>query len=628
MALPDVHVEVAFDTDPLTRPGALDWTRIDTTCELRGLSTRRGAGLRDGTIVTGSASATLDNRTGDLLPENTGGTWYPDLTLRKRIRFMKDGTDPLFTGFIDRLPVQWDKSGSDGLVELEAVDLLALLAQIELPPSVLHQTIVDLDPVAYWPLAETQGITADDVVGTWDGQYRRPVSTTGSLLPFDARARGVFGTPTEEDPTGQAVSIPGFGASGTQTISAWCSTSIVSAQSVWIQNADTFPQSASGTGARLLFGMSSTALVVYLNDGTTGALAVLYENLFGPTHIALTIDTGLSSYKVVPYINGQRRDWNQATPANPVDPFASVNVATAMAAATNAWIGYGISASSIGSARTATVGDVAYWDSVLTDEQIASIYEAGVLAWSGDTTGARLGRVLDAVGVDDDDRDIDTGIFTCGPTQLGGNALEYLRKIAATERGALFVSADGKVTFQQQYANDPTPLDVIGDAGCPYSDITLDYSLDRMVNQAEVTAENGISHTFKDSTAVTAFGPLGVNRETLHSSPSGAKSLAAELVVRNKDLRTQVVGVELESRRADVPSAVSVDTEIGDPYTISYEPPGVGSAQTVLVRVESISHRFTSGTWTTRFDVDQQVVLPDFQLDTAGAGADQGVLAS
>lgn len=632
----NIRMEIAFDDDPLARP--TNWTRIDTTCPVRSLRTVRGANLKTGDFEAGEASALVDNRTRDLDPSYASGTWYPDLTLRKRVRFSYDdgsNVTVLWTGYLDRLPNMWDLSASDGWVEVSAVDMLAILADRQLPPSVLHQTIVDLDPVAYWPLSETQGTFADDVVGTWDGTYRRPVTDSAAVMPYDSRPKSSFNQPYVDDTSGQAVTVRGLGGSGTQTVSLWWyrDEQIADGLTVWVQSSLSNPEPGGSNGYQLWIGIQGNTgeLVVLANDGGGSTIAATVSGLqgVGLHQFVLVIDSTLGSDQVTAYVDGVVAPWFQSDPDNPVDPFAGVDFDTLAAGLADAFIGYGVTSdvSTATDTNYANLADVAYWDSALTAQQIADLYAAGTTAWDGDTTGARLERVLDALGVDDDDRDLATGQESCGPTRLGGNALDYLRRIVATEGGALFVSADGKITFVERPANNPTPLDVIGDSGCPYSAITLDYSLDRMVNTAEVTRENGITQTHSNSTAVTTFGPRTASVDTLHRSPSGAKGRAAELVVRNKDLRTQILDVTLLGRRSDVPTTVSLDTEIGDPYTVSYQPPA-GSAGTALVRVERIEHDFAPGEWTVRLGVDQQVVLPDFQLDTAGRGTDQAVLSS
>lgn len=617
MTVPNVHVEIALTTDPLTRPGDEDWTRIDTTCPLRTLSTRRGAGLRDGSITTGTASALLDNKTADLLPENTAGTWYPDLTLRRRIRFLIDGTDPVFTGYIDSLPNQWDKSRSDGTVDLTAVDLFALLAEYELAPSVVHQTTADLAPLAYWPLADAQEITVDDVAGANDATFNFATTDSAQLLPYDSRSRPTY---SSDVPRVATVPIP---PTSQMTVAFWARFTVPSAADtpkVWAQESD------DASHNLYLLVEQGEVSASFRDDSSSHTGRVTVSNTAALHHYAWVLDASESGTDQVKcYVDGVKLSFTSDT------AFSSLVLSETITglAGVNARFGLFDSFAELGlvDPATGTFGEFAVWDSALSAADLLSIYEAGATAWDRDRTGTRVGRILDAIGVDAGDRDIATGAEVCGPTTLGGNALEYLRKIAATEGGALFVSADGKVTFQEQYLNDPTPLDVIGDDGCPYSAISVDYSPDRMINAAEVTREIGPAQSYQDAAAAALYGPRSITLSTLHATPSGARSRAAVLVVRNKDLRTQVRDVTLESH-STAPTSVTVDTEIGDPYTIQYQPPGVGSPEQVLARVSSISQQFTPSSWRTTLELDQEVVLPDLTWDTPGAGFDQAVWAS
>lgn len=628
MSFPEIRAEVAWEVDPLTRPGALDWVRIDTTCGMRSLSTSRGVRLKTGDIETGSARAVFDNRTRDLDPSYASSTWAPDVTLRKRVRFRVDpgsGLVDIFTGFIEALPLTWDLSASDGEVSMEVIDLLGLLAEKELPPSVLHQTIVDLAPEAYWPLTESTGSNFQDVIGVQHGTTNRPIVATAEVVPFDPRPCIDFKRPDDNDQFGMRARVYPIAPPSTLTLSVW-----LRATGNYAKPTLLMFKPRHTLAAYLSVGTFATSLFVNAYDGSTSAQCVTENGSVAPLdgrphHLAVTING--STGELVFYWDGGSVP--VYTTGGGAGSLAALDLGDLVAAVDTLDMGWGTTTSSSEVNNAGAVGHVAYWDSVLTAAQILSIYEAGVDAWGGDFTGARLERVLDVLGIDVDDRDIATGTVTCGPTLLGGNALDYIRRIAATEGGGIFVSGDGKITFTEEPANDPTPLDVIGDAGCPTSQITVGYSLDRMVNTATVTRENGAGQTYEDTTAVDGFGPRSVSLDTLHATPDAALSRAAEIVIRNKDLKVRVSDLTLESIRSDVPAAVSLDTEIGDPYTVSYDPAGPGGVETALVRVERIEHQFDADrSWRTRFGVDEQTVLPDFQLDTAGAGVDQSVLAS
>lgn len=84
---------------------------------------------------------------------------------------------------------------------------------------------------------------------------------------------------------------------------------------------------------------------------------------------------------------------------------------------------------------------------VLTNTELATDVSQG----SGDSTGERLGRLLDAVNWDSEWRDLDDGAATHQATTLDGNAASQMRTVADSERGHLFIDGDGTPTHRGRY---------------------------------------------------------------------------------------------------------------------------------------------------------------------------------
>lgn len=128
-------------------------------------------------------------------------------------------------------------------------------------------------------------------------------------------------------------------------------------------------------------------------------------------------------------------------------------------------------------------------------------------AFPAELSGARIGRVLDAIGWPAGERRIDAGIHTVRaeePEQLPdgtmrldlGDAKSYLQKITDAEGGRFFIGGDGYAVFQDRRhrvddetvsqasftdAEDPTGIQyentpIVWDTGSLYNDVT--YTLD------------------------------------------------------------------------------------------------------------------------------------------------------
>lgn len=731
-----IHVEVAWETDPLTRPGVSDWTRlgsVDAKLLVESLGTSRGADIRTGAVEAGEASTVINDPNGNLDPSNGRSAWgqrvvtdgvttNTDATVtsasavfsafdvgkavtgtgipasttiasvtsatevelsaaatatgtgvsltigvasvlpRRRVRFVIDaeadvltwdgdlllwggeglswGTEEavLWTGFLRNIPIKWRKQVQ--WTSITAAGIIWLLSEISLPPSVLHIETLALAPAAYWPMTETVGRVAEDVAGTLDGTYARTVTSTGQLVPFDSRPNVIFKRPDDEDSAGQAVSVTPVPIDSTAgfSLSLWwsCKARPVNyeipavatlATDSWLLAEPSIRMSVDRYDASLNEDGDALRLDVYGGGayGFRGARAYPGYGLFdgAPHHFVFTL-TGAGSLHL--YIDGVDVDLVSTGPDGPIP---GTSVAASLAQMTRLDMGWGPFPYSGTSEHEAAVGHFAYWDSVITAADVAAIYEAGTNPWANDLTGARLNRILDLGGVDALDRDIDTGTQNCGPTLLAGqNLMEYCRKIAATEGGQIYEDAEGRLAFRERVANSPTAVavfsdDPTGDNGYPVAPLDPDFSLDRVINYAEVTRENGVTQSAEDATSRAKYGDKSVSLDTLHSSPSYARSTAARLTIRNKDPR--LVFRQVVADGIDVANSVQLETDVGDAVEVIARPPRGGDPIDQTSIVERVEHDLEGHRWFTTFGVAEHTVLPDFWWNEPGQGWDESV---
>ena len=541
----------------------------------------------------------------------TGETW----TLAGNATVANVGTTfDLFTGFVERWPIRWQVA--DGWVDVTASDLFALIADDVMPKSVIEHEILGDSPVHYWPLSESSFFIADDMVGSSDGTYLKSASPDDSLLPYDGGQAQAFGYTNNSDDaqrmTANGVTVPTYPL----TIEHW-------ARSLPDTDEDGIPkvfislptievswQGAIGSGL-------GSGYQIDINDGAFTALATtpIPNSSSYAHHFVWTYDVVGGVPTATFWINGvQITDLYTTTDGGSLNP-ATTGTMTIMpdTARLGQW----------------AIQHLAIYDQALTSTQIIDHYEAAMDAWDGDTTGERLARCLDIAGIDAGDRNIATGIETCGPTVPNRmNMLQYLRKIAATENGPLYVAPDGKVTFPGQLSDTPTIQATFSDDGAdtPYIDITPDYSIDRLINSAGVRRELGNVQDATDTASIDAYGMAHLELETLHRTPSGARALASSLVVRNHEPKTVVESLTVDGRDDDVNVADMLGLDIGDAVNIEADPPGAGDTLDQDGYVERVAHRMNDKQeWGMTFGVAEFVTLPAFAWDTANQGWDESV---
>jgi hypothetical protein len=135
---------------------------------------------------------------------------------------------------------------------------------------------------------------------------------------------------------------------------------------------------------------------------------------------------------------------------------------------------------------------------------------------TAETSGERIETVLDLPEVDFPlaDRDIATGTVNLGhaaayTVPAGTNVLQYISQINSTaEFGRLFMSAEGKLTFQNRIgATLSASVADFHDDGTeiPYNGVGISFEADAVVNRAVVTGLNGNTATAEDLASIATY---------------------------------------------------------------------------------------------------------------------------
>jgi hypothetical protein len=229
---------------------------------------------------------------------------------------------------------------------------------------------------------------------------------------------------------------------------------------------------------------------------------------------------------------------------------------------------------------------------------------------TAELSGARIETVLDLPEVDFPlaDRDIATGTVELGhaaayTVPAGTNVLQYISQINSTaEFGRLFMSADGKLTFQNRVgATLSASVADFHDDGTniPYNGVGISFEADAVINRAVVTGLDGKTATAEDQTSIATYfiQTNSITNSLLHIQ--GEIDTAASYLL-NGEPEARYTSVEtdflmLTTAQRDTVASI----EIGN--TISVEktfPSGTGTQELAQeLSVEGIEHTIdvTSG---------------------------------
>ena len=208
-------------------------------------------------------------------------------------------------------------------------------------------------------------------------------------------------------------------------------------------------------------------------------------------------------------------------------------------------------------------------------------------------TGQRINKILNlkAVNWPTQDRSIETGTTIIGANVLQDetNALDYLRQIARSEPGQLFMGKDGKLIFKDNQIELPDDLVVFSDdgTGIGYREIKVVYGSELLYNRVILQNVFGDTATATDLASAAQYGSLTFNRnDLLTQNPSDLADQAVALVQNysQPEYRFESVNILLDNlNNADQERLLAL--EIGDIVRIKFTPNKIPPVITKLAEV-------------------------------------------
>jgi hypothetical protein len=581
-----LKVEVAFDTDPLDTP---IWT--DITAQANDLTITTGRQQELDAFQPGTLRGPLDNSGRRFDPLHTAGPHYGNLKPRKRVRLQtSDGTDThdLITGFVAGWPQAYTL-GEIAYSDLDATDGFLLLASADLPGSVYEHEVAKDNPTAWWRLGETAGIrAADSSPNRFDGTY------VGGAT-FNTREGLIEG---DDD---NAIEFDGVNHSmGTLSASR---RPLPLTVEFWLKTAT--PAPAGGPSAVIWAQGDGRDTRIAMR--TDGKIEAFLANGDGSTVVAITPSSLADNRRHHVVVR-----MSEFVPTEIlVDGTISVtssNIASGLPQAGPVFLGHAGSF-----ARFAGMLDevAMYHHTGMDHARVEAHYVAGTKPWDGDTTGARVNRVLDLVGWPATERNVDAGQSILGPAHLGRQkALAYLQLIEATEQGALFMLGDNSVRFRERHARVSTPAMTtsqvtLSDQDTPGAlhyegDIRLEHDETLIHNEVTVRYDGG-EVTVKDEPSIAQYGRKSHNVDTIAKSVEDARGIAEWTLDHHRQPSTRVSTVTVNPGVDPSLWPVALQRKIGDRITLVRHPQGLGDPISIEAHIEGKEHAISTDTWRTTF---------------------------
>jgi hypothetical protein len=251
-------------------------------------------------------------------------------------------------------------------------------------------------------------------------------------------------------------------------------------------------------------------------------------------------------------------------------------------------------------------------------------------SYPAEGAGARIGRVLDAVGWPAGDRSLDAGQSQVQAKTIAAgdelDALTHIKEVADSELGIFFIDGQGRAVFHERHRRLKSPFTTsqatFGDADgeLAYEALEPSFDKDGIRNDWRVTREGGTVQTAEDAASIARYMRRTGTRAPLFATDSEALDMARFLVSRYKDpyLRFDAIGVEPLADDALWTQVLS--RELGDRITVRRRPPGGGATVEKQVHIDGISEEIVPAiawrtTWQlTPADLNQYLVLDHASL--------------
>jgi hypothetical protein len=370
----------------------------------------------------------------------------------------------------------------------------------------------------------------------------------------------------------------------------------------------------------------STAVVVDVSN-----LVDSIKTNRGRTASSDVFQTGTMSLRII----DQTGAFNPLNPASPyyelLTPMRKVQITASYGSTT-----YPIFAGYITSYSTTTpkdVGEIVYTTinavdgfRLASNAQITSVASAT----AGQTTGTRIGKLLDAIGWPVTQRDIDTGQTTVqadpGTLRTG---LAAMQTIESTEYGALYMDALGNFVFQDRaltsssVAGIPVEFNDNG-TGISYNNALWQLDDTLVFNKASVTRTGGTTQVASNQTSIDKYFLHSYQEQNLLMQTDAEALNNAQAFVASRQetsIRCDAVTLDLYTDNYDAGIVAALGLDFFDPITVTTTQPG-SSTLTKTLQVFGVSHDIRPSNWKTTLTTLEPII------DSFIIGTNYGILGT
>lgn len=567
MVQPRPRLEIAFGVNASVEPTSSQW--IDVSDDLRDFEGGPGGRQRNlDRIEAGEMTFVLSNWDRRYDPDYVAGLYYPNIVPNAHIRLFEDETSiPLFRGHVDGWPNEFPHNGKDSVVTIHATDPFKIMADSLLSRTVWEREVKLLvdsgDVTAWFRLGDPPGVTE---IREHTGFFTPPVATIHGNAQLGQE--GLL----QSDETGatfpRAVAYIDVDPS------------VIVAQNNWTieflfrRPDDTFINFASQGDSCLGFynaELDQWLVIFILGVSTNGFMSVSVRhggNTFTILGTKIITDSAIHHCAIRRVSNDDLTIFIDGLEVDRIAMAVTDTITAAFGQTPKLYIGNDPNSSD--SHMKGTLQEFVFYDGTAwSDAQILEHAGWALHPHTDVRSDQAISDALDDIDWPAGRRQITAGLSNLQSHELGGSALEYIQRVNDTEGGIFGIDGNGDaVFFGRQYVqsqdrltpiltfgNDPTDDSII-----PYETISFAHDDTQLVNEAQVSRENGNEFTFQDQDSIDRFLRHGWSSTSLlHDNDDEMKDHARYVVGIRKQFRKEVRGltINLYDPRVDVETLLS-----------------------------------------------------------------------
>jgi len=219
--------------------------------------------------------------------------------------------------------------------------------------------------------------------------------------------------------------------------------------------------------------------------------------------------------------------------------------------------------------------------------QVQTVADSG----AGQSTGTRIGKILDQISFPASMRTIATGNSNCiaDPATLR-TSLEAMKNAEFSEQGAFYIDPSGTAVFKSRNtvvsSIGATPTEFNQTTGIPYTNLVFAFDDKLIINQASMQRYGGTAQFAQNAASVTRYFPHQYSaQELVIDTDANALNIAATYVATRAETTIRINAITVDLLDPAVPTNTMIGLDYFDNVKITnVQPDGSTIVKTLQVQ--------------------------------------------